>query len=73
MAAESDRSPLGASGERSRPMSLKELARRYSPSISPRKFKEIALRYFALERVARSLWIIRLDLMDRYTRKRFED
>lgn len=63
---------LGRDGERSRPMTLTELARRYGPGLSPRKFKEIANRYFDLERVCRSLWTVRLDLMDRLTRERFE-
>lgn len=58
--------------ERSHVMPLTELARRFQPSMSPRKFKEVALKRYDLQRFSQKGWTVRLDSMDARTRKRFE-
>ncbi len=71
--SESPQKPPGSSDEeRSMPMELKELARRFQPNMGPRKFKDIARERYGLEQMSRKRWTVRLDLMDPATRVRFE-
>ena len=57
--------------ERSAPMSLVEMANRVD-NIDAKAFKRIAKRKWGLKRLGRKTWTVRVDLMDKNTRRKIE-